>query len=438
MAAAVHALWAELTPATVDYGTAMFRDPLRVVWDYNQANRSGMPLFALESADRERLWSLLEVALGGDGLRRVRDVIALERYVFETTRDETRDPDWYLLEVFGPPGDAGNWGWSFEGHHVSLNFTIRDGHVIGTTPAFLGSQPATLSTGTREIEPLAVSAAAGRALLDALDASQRRRAVFASEPPDDILTLHDSRAFRPNLLGVRYGDLSGAQQRLMDALIASYANRFSAELAETEIAAIAARGLDDVRFGWAGPGSPGAAYYYRVQGPEFLIEYGHVDGELDHVHSVWRKFDDDFGRRVLRDAAPTTTTLAPSTPTPASAEETAAAAAAAHEKLELLDEAVGANGCQAVAEVLNRRPLLAGEELPRNFYRSDDLEVMRLRVTATTDTDALENLCVVGDEIDAISPRHPSRLTGAEVALELELTSDGQVSVWRASRIRLR
>ena len=38
--------------------------------------------------------------------------------------------------------------------------------------------------------------------------------------------------------------------------------------------------------------------YYRIHGPEFLIEYGHADANPDHIHSVWRKFDDDFGRRT--------------------------------------------------------------------------------------------------------------------------------------------
>ena len=29
--------------------------------------------------------------------------------------------------VFGKPATSGEWGWSFEGHHFSLNFVVRDG-----------------------------------------------------------------------------------------------------------------------------------------------------------------------------------------------------------------------------------------------------------------------------------------------------------------------
>jgi hypothetical protein len=43
----------------------------------------------------------------------------------------------------------------------------------------------------------------------------------------------------------------------------------------------------------------GQKYYYRVQGPTFLIEHDNTQGNGNHIHSVWRDFNGDFGRDLL-------------------------------------------------------------------------------------------------------------------------------------------
>jgi hypothetical protein len=45
----------------------------------------------------------------------------------------------------------------------------------------------------------------------------------------------------------------------------------------------------------------GEPHYYRVQGPTFLIEYDNTQNGANHVHSVWREFDGDFGLDMLRE-----------------------------------------------------------------------------------------------------------------------------------------
>ena len=407
----------------------------------------GLPLFALDDANRDRLWALLESALSAHGARQARDIIALERHVFETLDDESRDPDWYFLTLFNMPRMRGGWAWRFEGHHISINLTLLNGQVVGTTPLFLGAEPIRRedASGRVLIEPLTREAATGRALLESLDAGQQRRAVFAAQPPDDIITQTDRRAMRPSMLGIRYADLNTEQQALMRTLIMSYASRLKPALAESEFAAIEQAGLDDVRFGWAGPVTEGAAHYYRVHGRDFLIEYGHVDGNPEHVHSVWRKFDDDFARKTLREFAATTTTVADATLSPASpaSEQRAAASPAATtaappvRALELIAAEVEANGCDATATVVTRRALAASDKLPRNVMRSPDLEILTLRISSSQSREGAENLCQEGDQIDALSPRHPDRsLIGKNISVTLELVGDARVSVWRATRIQ--
>jgi hypothetical protein len=38
-----------------------------------------------------------------------------------------------------------------------------------------------------------------------------------------------------------------------------------------------------------------------VQGPTFLIEFDNSQNGGNHVHSVWRDFNGDFGRDLLRE-----------------------------------------------------------------------------------------------------------------------------------------
>jgi hypothetical protein len=57
--------------------------------------------------------------------------------------------------------------------------------------------------------------------------------------------------------------------------------------------------LDSIRVGWAGSDQPRQPHYFRIQGANFLIEFDNSGG--NHIHSVWRDFEGDFGRDVLRD-----------------------------------------------------------------------------------------------------------------------------------------
>jgi hypothetical protein len=47
---------------------------------------------------------------------------------------------------FGLPSKTGKWGWRVEGHHLSLNSTIVNGHLFSTAPHFLGANPAKVAS----------------------------------------------------------------------------------------------------------------------------------------------------------------------------------------------------------------------------------------------------------------------------------------------------
>ena len=57
--------------------------------------------------------------------------------------------------------------------------------------------------------------------------------------------------------------------------------------------------MDLVKFAWMGGLHPGEGHYYRVQGPAFLIELDNTQDGANHIHSVWREFNGDWGLDVL-------------------------------------------------------------------------------------------------------------------------------------------
>ena len=58
-------------------------------------------------------------------------------------------------------------------------------------------------------------------------------------------------------------------------------------------------GESKIYFAWAGGVEPGEGHYYRIQGPTFLMEYDNTQDNANHIHSVWRDFQRDFGRHLL-------------------------------------------------------------------------------------------------------------------------------------------
>ena len=54
-------------------------------------------------------------------------------------------------------------------------------------------------------------------------------------------------------------------------------------------------GLTNIKFGWMGGAARGEPHYYRIQAPDFLIEYDNTQNGANHVHCVSRDLKNDFG-----------------------------------------------------------------------------------------------------------------------------------------------
>lgn len=282
-----------------------FDHPHRVSWEFLPAamiKRKGINLTELDKKQKRLAYDLLESGLSETGNEKVRNIIDLERVLLELTGSEIRVPELYSIMIFGEPSVESTWAWRFEGHHVSLNFTIVDGTMTATSPRFLGSNPATVTDGDRKgLRALGVEEDLARQLFKSLDSKQREVAHFQSIAYGEIVTNRATEVGPLSHVGLRANRMTKDQQQQLKSLIETYASTMPRTLAEQRMTALREAGMDKIRFGWAGQTEPGEPHYYRIQGPTFLIEYDNVQNNANHVHTIWRDFDGDFGRDLLKE-----------------------------------------------------------------------------------------------------------------------------------------
>jgi hypothetical protein len=300
VAAAANGFLGALPPEKRALARLPFDGRDRTNWRYTPGSRAGLPLQEMTAAQREGAHGLLRSFLSADGYLKVQSIIALEVVLRELEGWSERDPERYWFAVFGEPGPQAPWGVRVEGHHVSLHLAVIKGQFVSSTPTFLGANPGEIRSGARKgHRTLAAEEDSARALLDSLTPEQRRAAIVDGSPYGDIVTRNRSKANPLDALGVAFASLTPQQQKLALAIIELYAGTMKPKLAEERLARIRGAGLDGIRFAWAGATARGRPHYYRVQGPTFLIEFDNSGG--NHIHTVWRDFEGDFGRDLLRE-----------------------------------------------------------------------------------------------------------------------------------------
>jgi len=325
----------------------------RTRWFYTPTDHGGLMLSAMTRRQEQFALRLLRSGLSRSGYVTAVAIMSLENVLAElegwpdgSQTGLPRDPGRYYVRVFGEPG-TGSWGWRLGGHHVSLHYTVVDGEVRAATPSFFGADPAESPlSGQQRHRPLAAVEDLARELVRSLDEQQSGRAIVSAVPPIDLVggnrsvlgdredPLRLSQIFRApipdafraaldavqrsneeriglgqaNLEAVRYGsepkgiragELPASPQATLRALLDAYVSRFPDGLAELESAKFAGSKLAALSFAWAGSTEPRRPHYYRIQGPGLVVEYDNVQRDTNHIHTVWRDPEGDFGRDVL-------------------------------------------------------------------------------------------------------------------------------------------
>src|SRR5689334_5079921 len=307
MATAAKALLDSLTPDQRKQATFGFDTSERRHWNFipdETFPRNGLPLKAMTEPQRKLAHALLRTGLSERGYMTYTQIIALEDILKATEGGQqmARDRDAYRFAVFGTPSNQGAWGWRVEGHHVSLHFDVANGSAVSSTPSFAGSNPAEVRSGPLKGQrTLAGLEDSARTLVTALDAGERSAAIINNVAPGEILTTNKLEIDPLSPVGLKASGMTPAHRDLLMKVLDSYAGLMAPDIAADRLARIQKAGFENVAFAWAGPIERGQKHYYRVQGPTFLIEFDNTQNDGNHVHSVWRDFQGDFGRDLLRE-----------------------------------------------------------------------------------------------------------------------------------------
>lgn len=296
---------ASLTSEQRSKATFELKSDERLNWHFIPKPRKGLPWKEMAPEQQRLAYALLNSGLSQRGYMKAMTIMSLEQILKELekgrTNSPTRDPELYFVSVFGNPGSKEAWAWRVEGHHLALNFTLVPGKPISVTPSFMGSNPAEIRIGPRKgLRTLAREEDLARKLVQSLTDEQKKSAIYTNVAPRDIITgtNRNLRPLQPD--GLAMNKLTKAQAETLWDLVQEYVRRYRPELADKDLERIQNAGLAKVYFAWAGPTEAGKGHYYRVQGPTFLMEYDCTQDNANHIHSVWRDLENDFGEDPLK------------------------------------------------------------------------------------------------------------------------------------------
>ena len=276
----------------------------RTNWNFvpMTGKRKGLSLKEMSEAQRMSMHALLQSTLSTKGYLKTTGIQHLEQ-ILGVIEDNPayRDHEAYFLTIFGEPDTETVWGWRFEGHHLSLNFSSVN-NELAVVPAFMGSNPSKVLSGPYTgLRVLHEEIDVARALMATLSAEQKETTIIAEKAPRDIITGNDREAVMSGYAGISYGALSASQQNLLMSLIKVYAGNVKPAIAQEQLARIEEAGYEHLHFAWAGSLTEGEGHYYRIHGPTLLIEYDNTQTQANHIHSVWRDLANDFGRDLLHE-----------------------------------------------------------------------------------------------------------------------------------------
>ena len=281
-----------------------FADSERLDIHYAPVDLDGLRHGGLEDGKYRAGEDLLGLTLSARGFEKVSAIRLLERDVRALEAGQSRpegfrDPGRYLWAFFGTPTIDAPWGYRYEGHHLSLNITAAPDQPAASLPLFLGAQPRDVPAGlpSAGVAALGIEEALARELYASLDDDQRELATLPFKAGRGHMVGQVPTLTSPAPVGLAYPRMTPAQQGQLIALLREFATFWNAAIAAQRLVEIdAAR--DSLHFAFVARDDPPFSFYTRIQGQGVLLEIDNTAGG-DHVHAVWHRPGDDFGRSLL-------------------------------------------------------------------------------------------------------------------------------------------
>jgi hypothetical protein len=250
--------------------------------------------------------TIMNAGLSNQGYHKAASIIALDEYLVEieeaagaSTRFHGTEK--YNLAIFGEPSNEKSWAFRMHGHHLYISFTIADGKLYNAGPLYFGASPHNVTEGPRAgWHILSDEENLGRNIVLSLSPSQQKKAIYADKMPPGIITdmIIDLKG-KIQTEGVGYSEMNATQQAAVKEMVMEHIYNIPRDQAHTRLDLVQKGGWENIRFAWAGSTKPGEKFFYIVQGPEFILEYCEVEMGSNHIHSVWRDTNGDFGRDIL-------------------------------------------------------------------------------------------------------------------------------------------
>lgn len=263
--------------------------------------RKGLPWREMSPDQKHLASALLAAGLSQTGYIKAVTIMSLDEVLRAMGNDPGhRDPEKYYFSIFGTPSGKDAWGYRVEGHHLSQNYTIVRGQVVDG-PSFFGSNPAEVRKGPRKgLRTLPREDDLALELIQSLDEQQQKVAIVDTTAYNEILTAVSRKAaLQGQPSGLSATKMNAREFDALMTLVEEYARNVPDEVASARIVQMNQAGKN-IHFAWTGGVNRGDPHYYRIQTPSFLIEFDDTQDNANHIHSVWRNFNGDFGLDLLK------------------------------------------------------------------------------------------------------------------------------------------
>ncbi len=279
-------------------------DPTRIAWSFMLGSRRapGLALEQMSPAQKDAALALLATGLSARGIEKAEHIMLQQ----DILRDEwgkgaaDRNRERFSVMIFGTPSADAPWAWRWEGHHLSLSFTLVGDEIVSVTPSAFSSEPNTVPSGPHEgLVVLTEEEALARTLFTDLTDAQRGLALVNPNSPGNILTTNGRETrYDGDTRGLPLAEMTATQRDLTLRLIEVYTWEPYAGTLGASVRQRTEAGIDSTRFIWAGADLSGSIYY-RLHSDTFLIEFATLRNQPQHLHAVYQDVERTLGRHRL-------------------------------------------------------------------------------------------------------------------------------------------
>ena len=286
-----------------------FEDGERQRWHYiprEMFDRKGVYIQEMNQKQRDAAFNLLATGLSPTGYQKATAIIDLEATLGEQERMEgmaqlARDPELYAFSGFWRSDKPRSLGVAGGGTPCLTPFYRCEQGVDYAESVLLwilipqrfGMVP------TRDCGYCPPKKISPDNFWISQSGSEKQNG-YQRNSTADILTRDVPKVQLDTAEGLAVESMTTGQREVLAHLIDTYIDRLPEQLAKIEGQKLRDAGINDIHFAWAGPANRGQPHYYRLHGPFFFAEYDNTQNNANHIHTVWRHIEDDFGIDLLR------------------------------------------------------------------------------------------------------------------------------------------